>query len=297
MLLLLPLGWFFSWWLIQQQNDVLRWKKIVNPKLLKHLLLESSEKTARLQAPWHLALVWTLIVIALSGPAWKLKPAPFTQDEAQIVCVVNVSESMETKDLTPSRLKRAVFKMKDFMALRADSKVALIAYSGSTHLVLPLTKDHAILNTFAQALNPSIMPLKGNNLQDALLVASKQLKGSGGTIIVFTDSVETAQIKEMKIDELGGAKVLFFAIASSELLNTKAFQKSADILNADFISMTIDDSDVERLSSFVDRAFNESDSADDSRYEDAGYWLLPLIVLWMLLWFRRGFMAEAWRVS
>ena len=297
MLILLPLGWFFTWWLLQQQNDILRWKKIVNPKLLKHLLLESGEKSVRLQAPWHLAIVWTLIVLALSGPAWKLKPAPFTQDEAQIVCVLSVTESMETKDLTPSRLKRAVFKMKDFMALRPDSKIALVAYSGSAHLVLPLTKDHAILNTFAQALSPEIMPYKGNDLKEALELASKQLKGSGGTIIVFTDTLEMGQAKEAKKAVLDGAKVVYFAIASSELVNTKSFEKSTNFLDAGLTQITVDDSDVEALSSSVDRAFKLAGSSDDTRYEDGGYYLLPLIVLLMLLWFRRGFIAEAWRVS
>ncbi len=297
MLILLPLGWFFSWWLLQQQNDILRWKKIVNPKLLKHLLLESNQKSARLQAPWHLAIVWTLIVLALSGPAWKLKPAPFTQDEAQIVCVINVSESMETKDLTPSRLKRAIFKMKDFMALRPDSKIALVAYSGSAHLVLPLTKDHAILNTFAQALSPAIMPQKGNNLKEALLLAAKQLKDSGGSVIVFTDNVDVVQAKKVKMSDLNGVQVELFAIASFELLNRQSFQKSANILDAGFTEIRVDDTDVEALSNTVARAFKEAGSADDTRYEDGGYWLLPLIVLLMLLWFRRGFIAEAWRVS
>jgi len=297
MLILLPLAWFFAWWLLQQQNDILRWKKIVNPKLLKHLLLESNEKTARLQAPWHLAIVWSLIIIALSGPAWKLKPAPFTQDEAQIVCLLNVSESMETKDLTPSRLKRAVFKMKDFMDLRPDSKIALVAYSGSAHLVLPLTTDHAILNTFAQALSPDIMPHKGNNLKEALTLASKQLQNTGGTILVFTDTLEAAQAKEVKQSDFAGAKVLFYAIASSELLNIQSFQKSANVLDAEVIQIRIDDADVEALSSSVDRAFKQAGSSDDTRYEDGGYYLLPLIVLLMLLWFRRGFIAESWRVS
>ena len=283
--------------MLQQQNDILRWKKIVNPKLLGHLLLESNEKSARLQAPWHLAVGWTLIILALSGPAWKLKPAPFTQDEAQIVCVIKVSESMETKDLTPSRLKRAIFKMKDFMALRPDSKIALVAYSGSSHLVLPLTKDHAILNTFAQALSPAIMPRQGDNLKEALKLASKQLKGSGGSIIVFTDSATVAQAKEVEKSDLGGVKVELFAIASSELLNTQSFQKSADILDAGLTVIRVDDGDIEALSSSVDRAFKEAGSEDDTRYEDGGYWLLPFIVLWMSLWFRRGFIAEAWRVS
>lgn len=298
MLLLLIPGWLFVWWLLRQQNDMLRWKTIVNPKLLPHLLVESGEKVSKIQAPWHLGMVWTLMVLALSGPAWQLKPAPFTQDEAQIVFVMKVTESMQTKDLMPSRLKRAVFKMKDLMDLRPDTKAALVAYSGSAHLVLPLTKDHAILNTFSQALSPGIMPQKGDNLKDALLLASEQFDSEGGTIVVFADAVDPAQAKAVTEKSLAqDAKVLFLAVASPELRDTKGFEQSVSLLGAEWTGMTVDDQDVKKIASWVDTVFQQAGAKDDARYEDGGYLLIPLILLLMFLWFRQGFIAEAWRVS
>lgn len=298
MLLLLIPGWLFVWWLLRQQNDILRWKAIVNPKLLSHLLIESGDKVSKIQAPWHLGIVWTLIILALSGPAWKLKPAPFTQDEAQIVFVMKVTESMESKDLMPSRLKRAVFKMKDLMDLRPDTKAALVAYSGSAHLVLPLTKDHAILNTFSQALSPSIMPQKGDNLKEALLLSSEQFERKGGTIVVFADAVDPAQAKALSQKGLAqDAKVLFLAVSSPELLDAKGFEQSVSVLDAAYTAMTVDEEDVQKVASWIDTAFNKAGSKDDARYEDGGYLLLPLILLFMLLWFRQGFIAEAWRIS
>lgn len=298
MLLLLIPGWLFVWWLLRQQNDILRWKTLVNPKLLPHLLVQSGDKASKIQAPWHLGIVWTVIILALSGPAWQLKPAPFTQDEAQIVFVMKVTESMQTKDLMPSRLKRAVFKMKDLMDLRPDTKAALVAYSGSAHLVLPLTKDHAILNTFSQALEPGIMPEKGDNLKDALQLASKQFESEGGTIVVLTDAVEVAQAKEIsKEGVVHDAKVLFLAVASPELLDAKGFEQSASVLDAEWTQMTVDEQDVQKIASWIDTAFQQAGSKDDARYEDGGYLLLPLILLLMLLWFRQGFIAEAWRIS
>jgi Ca-activated chloride channel family protein len=249
MLLLLIPGWLFVWWLLRQQNDILRWKTIVNPKLLSHLLVESGEKVS-------------------------------------------------SKDLMPSRLKRAVFKMKDLMDLRPDTKAALVAYSGSAHLVLPLTKDHAILNIFSQALSPKIMPQKGDNLEEALLLASKQFESKGGTIVVFADSVDPAQVKVLSKKGLEqDAKVLFLAVASPELLDQKGFEQSLSLLNAEWTGMTADDQDVKKIALWVDTAFSKAGAKDDTRYEDGGYLLLPLILLLMLLWFRQGFISEAWRVS
>ena len=293
LLLLIP-AWGFVWWLLRQQNDLLRWKKVVNPVLLKHLLVESNAKSSKVKAPWHLAVVWTLIVIALSGPSWVLKPAPFSQDEAEIVFVVKVTPSMQEKDLLPSRLKRTVLKMKDLMDIKKDTKIALVAYSGSAHLVLPMTKDHSILNTFSQALDPKIMPKEGAYLNAALLLASKQFESQGGTVVVFADSLNSEVLKN---DLAENPKVILYAMASSELLDSKSFESASALLGGEYVQMSLDTRDVEEISALMDTAFNKAMSDDKSRYEDGGYWLLPLILLLMALWLRRGFVAEAWRVS
>ena len=294
MLLLLLPAWGFVWWLLRQQNDLLRWKRLVNPLILKHLLVESNAKASKIQEPCHLGIVWTLIIFALSGPSWKLKPAPFTQDEAQIVFVLKVTQSMETKDIMPSRLKRTVLKMKDIMAERKDAKMALVAYSGSAHLVLPMTKDHNILNTFAQALDPKIMPMQGDDLKKALHLASEQFESKGGTIVVFTDSVN---VGELNADLAHNPKVILFAMASSELLDVKSFEKGASTLGGAYVQMHADNQDVAQTVTLIDTAFAQAGTEENTRYEDGGYWLLPMILFLMVLWLRRGFIAEAWRVS
>ena len=293
LILFLP-AWSFVWWLLRQQNDSLQWKKLVNPRLLSHLLVKPNQKASKLSAPWHLGIVWTLIILALSGPSLQLKPSPFTQDSAEVVFVMKVTQSMETQDLMPSRLKRSVLKMKDIMDSKEDMKMSLIAYSGSAHLVLPMTKDHAILNTFAQALDSKIMPSQGDDLQVALELAQKQFSSSGGTIIVFADIVNAQVLKNLR---LNNTNVILFSITSSELADTKGFEKAASLLDGEYIQMTADDQDVISVVSHIDSAFKQAGKNDNSRYQDQGYLLLPFIVLLMLLWFRSGFIAEAWRIS
>lgn len=256
--------------------------------------MELNTKASKIQAPWHFAIVWTLIIIALAGPSWKLKPAPFSQDEAQIVFVLKVTESMETKDIMPSRLKRTVMKMKDLMDERVDAKMALVAYSGSAHLVLPMTKDHNILNIFAQALEYHIMPTQGDNIKEALHLASEQFESKGGTIVLFTDSVN---VGELESNLAHSPKVILFAMASSELLDDKSFGKAASLVNGSYVHMRADNQDVKQVAALMDTAFAQAGAEDNTRYEDGGYWLSPLIVVLMALWLRRGFIAEAWRVS
>ncbi len=143
--------WVLVWWLLKQQSDEKQWQKVIEPRLLRHLLMQPKTNRSKVPAPWHLGLVLSLVVLALSGPSWKLKETPFAKDDTKIALLVSVKESMLTTDLMPNRLERAVIKMTDLLKQRSDTQAALIAYSGTAHLVLPLAKDHSVIQSFAQA--------------------------------------------------------------------------------------------------------------------------------------------------
>ncbi|MEA3456862.1 MAG: VWA domain-containing protein [Campylobacterota bacterium] len=297
LLLLIP-AWALVVWLLRQQSDEKRWQKVIDPALLKHLLVRNERNHSRLAAPWHLAIVLTLLVAAVSGPSWKLKPSPFVQDDTKIAFLISVKKSMLTTDISPNRLQRAAIKLTDLLQKRADTESALIAYSGTAHLVLPLTRDHSIIQTFAQALDPAIMPLEGDNIEDALLLAKKELNTKGATIIVLTDSVSPSSVKlaiKNGLDEV--PSVIFWQIASNELSNVNDFKSASSLLNGYDVPYARDESDVAMVSSLIDKNFKSAAQGDKSKYEDGGYLLVPFIFLLVLLWSRQGFFVELWRRS
>jgi hypothetical protein len=69
------------------------------------------------------------------------------------------------------------------------------------------------------------------------------------------------------------------------------------MLNGKTVTYTGDDVDVKAVSSMIDKNFKNAAQSDNSKYEDGGYYLVPLIFLLLLLWARQGFMAELWRRS
>jgi len=205
---------------------------------------------------------------------------------------------MLTTDIQPNRLERTSIKITDLLAQRSDTQSALIAYSGTAHLVLPLTKDHSIIKTFAQDLTPDIMPLVGDNIKDALMLAQKELKVKGSTIIVLTDTLSPSSVKlAMKEGFDDSFNVIFWQIASKELSSETDFNSATSLLNAHYVKHTRDGSDVNLVSFLIDKNFKTADQNDKSKYEDGGYTLIPLILLLLLLWARQGFVAELWRRS
>src|SRR5262249_5426661 len=139
-----------------------------------------------------IAIGWAISVIAIAGPTWRREPAPFADDTAALAIVVKVTPSMTTEDIEPSRLARSVQKIHDLLTQRRGAKTALIAYAGSAHLVMPITSDGGIIDTFAQSLDPKIMPSDGDAAADALKLADQTLAGSG-SILWITDSVAPEQ--------------------------------------------------------------------------------------------------------
>ena len=203
---------------------------------------------------------------------------------------------MLATDLKPSRLKRAVFKISDLLTLRPKLQSALIAYSGSANLALPLTHDSSIIESFASALDPTVMPVQGDTLAKAVKLASSVLK-SGGTIIVLSDSIRTEEIDKIAAQHsLGNSRLLFFVTMSKVMADTKSYGYAKDKVDADVVYFSGDNSDIKQISSAVTHNFKQIGN-DKSDRRDDGYYLIYLIALITLLWFRKGFLAEAWRVS
>ena len=150
------------------------WHGIIAEHLLPHLFLKRKQQQ-RIGPLVLLAAVWALAIVALAGPAWNREPAPFADDSAALVIVVKVTSSMKTGDVQPDRLTRTVQKIHDLLALRSGARSALIAYAGTSHLVVPLTRDAGIVNTFAAALDPKIMPDDGDAAVEALALADQVL--------------------------------------------------------------------------------------------------------------------------
>jgi Ca-activated chloride channel family protein len=68
-----------------------------------------------------------------------------------------------------------------------------------------------------------------------------------------------------------------------------ALRAAAQALDARLVEPTIDTQDVEELAAELATAGTPPPAPGSSpRWEEAGWWLTPLIALLALLWFRRG---------
>lgn len=281
------------WWsLWRKQNPVTSWTKIVDTHLLEHLLV--GEKRRRCMRPIHLLLVmWCLCVVALSGPTWQSEPSPFAEDEAGLIILLKVSGTMNATDVQPSRLERAKHKLRDLLELRKGSPSGLIVYSGSAHLVMPLTRDSRIISAMVEDLTPELMPEEGDALAEAVKLAENVFESAGvpGSILVMSDSVTPSQI-EVLSEIIVGVPIQFLALHSSSAPLEVGLERAASELRAPVVRLSVDQTDVDRLVTTARSKIStvNIEQAGD-RWRDGGYSMLPLIALCALMWSRKGWVV------
>jgi len=280
-------------------------RALIADHLLKHLLVPGKEPE-KLRPIYLLAAFWLVAIVALAGPAWQKEPSPFVQDEAGLVIVLKVSPTMLAQDIQPSRLERATQKIHDLLKLRPGSKTALIAYSGSAHLVVPLTLDAKIIDMFSQALNPEIMPETGDVAAAALELGAGLLRNAEipGAILLIADQIDPKQFKEIReFSKKSDIAVHIYAIAADRGVVTPAGSPPAPALNLDNMKQAVaaagarltlvtpDDYDVKKLSRQIKATLSAAKSNQGERWQDAGYRLLPIVLIFGLFFFRRGWMV------
>jgi Ca-activated chloride channel family protein len=282
------------WWrLWRQQDSVHMWQQVVDQHLLEHLIVGDSKH--RGPRPIQLLLVlWMICAIALAGPAWRMEPSPFADDEAGLVVLLKVSGSMMATDVQPSRLERAKHKLRDLLEQRQGSSTGLIVYSGSAHLVMPLTRDDRIVSSMVEDLTPDLMPVDGDVLVAALQLAQQVLTKSGvpGSVLVIADSVSQSQVEALSSADIA-LPVQFLSVQSQGAAVDSGLQSAAGKLNASVVELTPDPADVERLARRAQSRLKAvSATGEGARWQDAGYPLLPFIALIALMWSRRGWLVR-----
>lgn len=282
---------------MQRKKDRAAYKQIIAPHLLVHLIVGEDRKN-RFHPLMILSAVWFFAIAALAGPAFQMEPSPFSEDTAAMMIALKVTDSMLLTDVQPSRLTRAVQKIKDLLELRPGAKTGLVAFSGSAHLAMPLTTDPAIITTFAGELTPEIMPQKGDDIVRALELCDQWLEKSNsiGSILLILDDISPNQADLLKAyRSQSNTAVHIFAVAGAQegQLNPGNLKKAVSALNASLTVVTANDNDVKQLASNIQVHFSAALAENESsRWKDAGYFLVPLIALLGLFWFRQGWIIQ-----
>jgi Ca-activated chloride channel homolog len=109
--------------------------------------------------------------IASLGPQIGTKFRQIERKGVDIVIALDTSISMDSDDVSPSRIKKAKFELSKLINSLNGDRVAIIVFAGSSHLYLPLTSDYDAALLFLNQINTQMIPTKGTNLKSAFTTA------------------------------------------------------------------------------------------------------------------------------
>ncbi len=304
--------WAAWHWLAHESG----WQKIIDPRLITHLLDQAPAKSGKWPV-YVLAAALTLAIIALAGPAWEKLPQPVQQSEDALLVALDLSLSMRAGDIKPARITRAQHKIKDILQRRNEGLTALVAYAGDAHTVVPFTDDAATIAAMVPALTPEIMPKLGSRpdlavklgqqlLHDAGLRHARLLLVSDGILKKDIDRISKALGDNLELSILavgtreGGPIPLpqggFFQDESDEIVvpqltvdNFKQLRKRTD---GRYSELQIGPQDIEKLLATDFERHSETREVDREFdvWRDAGAGLVLLLLPIALLAFRRGWL-------
>jgi len=317
---LLPLS-LLLWLLLKPSQHNNPWKKVVDAHLLPLLMMGGGGQISRLPIIL-LAIAWLLGVLALADPVWEKQPRPLFQTQQARVIVLDLSRSMYTTDIKPSRLVRARFKLLDVLTLTEETETGLVVFAGDAFVVSPLTRDAKTINNLITALEPSIMPIQGSRADLGLEKAAELLAQAGvakGEILLIADgfddqqTIEVAKMLQTKgytlsVLGVGTAKGGVLRGSRGEILHTRtgesvnvtfdseAMQRLATAGGGRYSTLTSGDDDLNHLlpSGINPLNHNETEATDQKSdsWKSEGPYLVLLLLPLAALAFRRGWLLS-----
>ena len=137
-------------------------------KTLRERLLIKIDKKRLLQKDRFLYISMLILIFSASGPQIGTRLAPLDRKGIDLVFAIDVSTSMNSEDVKPSRLEKAKFEISQMIRQLKGDRISLIVFAGSSHMYLPLTTDYEAARLFLDQIDTNMIPTQGTALSSAL---------------------------------------------------------------------------------------------------------------------------------
>ena len=297
-------------------RDEEKWKKNIAVHLRPYVIQKGSG-TMRMIVHSLLSVFMAIACLGLAGPTWNEVEVPGKILETPVVIALDLSQSMMATDIQPTRLERAKFKINDLLDANPHARIALVGFAGTAHTIVPLCTDYNIIKSHLTGLSPDVLPYPGSDVEAALFLTDSITKVSDAPsrLILITDDFD-AQLFEhiqayinqgnrivevLPMNTFSGADVTFAKskrVQKDEngdpvhsALNQNVLNQLSSLKSVHVNQLTLDNSDMAHISDLIakDLSFQEQAEKKENLWVDRGIWLAIPLALFLLMWFRKGF--------
>ena len=220
LLLMLLIPFFFLGLALWMGARRRRLRKFGDEELVNGLMPSWSRSKRWVRAVLY-SLAFFFFVIGLSRPQIGAKLKEYKVKGAEIMVVLDVSNSMLAQDYSPNRLERAKLAISRITDKLQGDRIGLIIFAGSSFVQLPITSDYVSAKMFLGNISTESISVQGTAIGDAINTAVRSFSAqseNSRAIIVITDGEnheDDAVAAAMQAAE-AGVKVYTIGVGSAD---------------------------------------------------------------------------------
>lgn len=163
-------------------------------------------------------------VIGLAGPRIGTEVRDIEQRGGDILIILDLSRSMNTEDIRPSRLEKAKFEIQRVIDRSVGDRVGLLVFTGEAFVQSPMTQDHSALRMFLDIAETHQMPTSTTNFRAAFEKARETFDGleerrdAARVVLVISDGEDQGSPYSNALNSLtsDGIHIFTVGIGTSE---------------------------------------------------------------------------------
>lgn len=136
-------------------------------------------------------IAYTFLLLAAADPQIGSKMEEVKRKGADIMILLDVSNSMLSQDLSPNRLENAKQAISQLIDNMHDDRIGIIVFAGQAYVQLPITTDYSAAKLFLNTINTNMVPTQGTAIGAAIDMGMQNFDfkdGTGKSMILITDA-------------------------------------------------------------------------------------------------------------
>jgi Ca-activated chloride channel family protein len=135
-------------------------------------------------------LAFAFLILGIADPQIGSKMVEEKHKGADLMILLDVSNSMLSGDMAPNRLENAKRAISQLIDNLHDDRIGIVVFAGQAYVQLPVTTDYSAAKLFLNTINTNMVPTQGTAIGAAIDMGMQSFDfkdGTGKTMIIITD--------------------------------------------------------------------------------------------------------------
>ena len=171
-----------------------RWKKNAIAALGDKKVVALMMPEVSFSRPWLKFILFTaayvFLIVGIADPQIGSKMEEEKRKGADLMILLDVSNSMLSQDMAPNRLENAKQAIAQLIDNLHNDRIGIVVFAGEAYVQLPVTTDYSAAKLFLNTINTSMVPTQGTAIGAAIDMGMKSFDfkdGTGKAMILITD--------------------------------------------------------------------------------------------------------------